>query len=521
MKELKDILKNTLKNKALDSAKPSSNKKRISRRKRMRKNKNDDIDDDLELLREAFNVWRENSSFRPKREVLDKIKKNRQNKFDKLDNNKKNDLLEKYKHKMMQVLLNIYTRHSNLLLKKYLDKWRKGPRINGEIANEPKYKKKPRIEGKRDFIDSEIESFRPSYYDPKQNLYNNRKNRYKKRYIPKEEFNYDDIENQVSDTSSNCESALGNGVYLTQVKKTIANARNYTSQSFFIDKNIGNSLKNNYQINTHNTNQLPMTMKGDFLSLIEKNPKILRQKNPRIQVTNSTCDLNQIMNSETTEDELNSEEVNYEMEKLSNNFIIDKSKVLTKVIKNCDKDLYAAQRPFKVKKDQWYSVSIPLNNNEAKWEFLNNIKGERDRNNLNKFELIQNEDEPAKEVKENEEVNPYSTKTFRSDRKKSAIKDNSYRLREMNFTQYYRSPIKTPTAGGENEKSLFSNRINRVKRTDRKEYARPFLNSYSRNWRNRNYFGSNNIDRSRGKIELDPKFRSIDFGSGDYEDSYE
>ena len=521
LKELKDILKNTLKNKVLDSAKPSSNKKRISRRKRMRKNKADDKDDDLELLREAFNVWRENSSFRPKREVLDKIKKNRLNKFDKLDNNEKNDLLEKYKHKMMQVLLNIYTRHNNLLLKKHLDKWRKGPRINGEIADEPKYKKKPRIEGKADFIDSEIESFRPSYYDPKQNLYNNRKNRYKKRYIPKEEFNYDDIENQVSDTSSNCESALGNGVYLTQVKKTIANARNYTSQSFFIDKNIGNSLKNNYQINTHNTNQLPMTMKGDFLSLIEKNPKILRQKNPRIQVTNSTCDLNQILNNETTEDELNSEEVNYEMEKLNNNFIIDKSRVLTKVIKNCDKDLYAAQRPFKVKKDQWYSVSIPLNNNEAKWEFLNNIKGERDRNNLNKFELIQNEDEPSKELKDNEELNPYSTKTFRSDRKKSAIKDNSYRLREMNFTQYYRSPIQTPRAGGENEKTLFSNRINRVKRTDRKEYARPFLNSYSRNWRNRNYFGSNNIDRSRGKIELDPKFRSIDFGSGDYEDSYE
>ena len=141
---------------------------------------------------------------------------------------------------------------------------------------------------------------------------------------------------------------------------------------------------------------------------------------------------------------------------------------------------------------------------------------------MNKFELIQNEDEPAKEVKENEEVNPYSTKTFRSDRKKSVIKDNSYRWREMNYTQYYRSPIRTPRVSGESEKSLFSNRINRVKRTERKDYFRPFLNSYSRNWRyNRNNFGSNNIDRSRGKIELDPKFRSIDFGSGDYEDSYE
>jgi hypothetical protein len=183
-------------------------------------------------------------------------------------------------------------------------------------------------------------------------------------------------------------------------------------------------------------------MKGDFLSLIEKNPKILRQKNPRIQVTNATCDLDQIMNNETTEDELNSEEVDYEMEKLNNNFVINKSRVLSKVIKNCDKDLYAAQRPFKVKKDQWYSVSIPLNDNEAKWEFLNNIKGERDKNNMNKFELIQNEEEPVNVERDNVEINPYSTKTYRKNREKSANKDNSYKLREMNYSQFYRSPKK-------------------------------------------------------------------------------
>ena len=128
-------------------------------------------------------------------------------------------------------------------------------------------------------------------------------------------------------------------------------------------------------MNTHNTNQLPMTMKGDFVSLIKQNPNILSQKNPRLQVTNATCDLNQIINNDTTEEELNSEEVNDEMDNLNNNFVIDKNKVLTKVIRNCDKDLYAAQKPFRVKKDKWYSVSIPLNNNnEAKWEFLNNIK---------------------------------------------------------------------------------------------------------------------------------------------------
>ena len=491
-------------------------KKRVSHRKKMKKNKSDDMDDDMNLLREAFDIWRQNSLFKPKREILDQIKKNKllSNKFDKLNNNEKNNLLEKYKHKMMQVLLNIYTRQRHLLTKKYFDKWRKSPKMNEEIVDEPKYKKKPRIEGKKDYTDSERDSFKPTYY-------NSKVNQYQKRYIPQEEINNEEEKEIFSETSSYCESVLGNGVYLTQVKKVISQARNYTSQSFFIDKNIGNSLTNNYQINTHNTNQLPMTMKGDFLSLIEKNPKILRQKNPRIQVTNATCDLDQIMNNETTEDELNSEEVDYEMEKLNNNFVINKSRVLSKVIKNCDKDLYAAQRPFKVKKDQWYSVSIPLNDNEAKWEFLNNIKGERDKNNLNKFELIQNEEEPMSVEKDNVEINPYSTKTYRNDRKKSANKDNSYRLREMNYSQFYRSPKKLLKLAGEDDRTLMNSTFNPLRRTEKKTNTRPFLNTYSRNWRNnKNYnIGSNNIYRNRGKIELDPKSRTIDFGYGDYGDS--
>ena len=83
-----------------------------------------------------------------------------------------------------------------------------------------------------------------------------------------------------------------------------------------------------------------MKMKGDFLSLIEQNPKILEQKNPRIQVTNATCDLDQIINNENTDNELDQEEIDDEIEKLNDNFIINKNKVLSKVIKNCDKDLY-------------------------------------------------------------------------------------------------------------------------------------------------------------------------------------
>ena len=518
--KLEKLINNKLKDDAFKTLKDfgdksTPTKKRVSHRKKMKKNKNDDTDDDMDLLRDAFDIWKQNSLFKPKREILDQMKKNKllSNKFDKLNNNEKNNLLEKYKHKMMQVLLNIYTRQRHLLTKRYFDRWRKAPKINEEIVDEPKYKKKPRIEGKKDFTDSERDSFKPTYY-------NSKINQYQKRYIPEEEINEGEKE-IFSETSSYCESALGNGVYLTQVKRVISQARNYTSQSFFIDKNIRNSLTNNYQVTTHNTNQLPMTMKGDFLSLIEKNPKILRQKNPRIQVTNATCDLDQIMNNETTEDELNSEEVDYEMEKLNNNFVINKSRVLSRVIKNCDKDLYAAQRPFKVKKDQWYSVSIPLNDNEAKWEFLNNIKGERDKNNLNKFELIQNEEEPMNVERDNVEINPYSTKTYRNDRKKSANKDNSYRLREMNYSQFYRSPKKLLKLAGEDDRAFMNSTFNPLRRTEKKTNTRPFLNTYSRNWRNNNNYniGSNNIYRNRGKIELDPKSRTIDYGYGDYGDS--
>lgn len=82
-----------------------------------------------------------------------------------------------------------------------------------------------------------------------------------------------------SDSSIN--DSLLSGVTLIQNFKETKQPRNYTSQSFFIDKNIVNNLaknNNNYQLNSHNPNQMPMTMKGDFVSLIGQNPKILAQK---------------------------------------------------------------------------------------------------------------------------------------------------------------------------------------------------------------------------------------------------
>ena len=454
---------------------------------------------DNNILKKYFDKWRDNAK---------KLK----NKFKNLNDDEKMDLLDKYKHKMMQVLFNIYTRQRHLLVKRYLDRWRRVKEPKKEEDDEPKYKKKPRIEDTKEYTDSDRDSYNPQYYNSKHNMYNKRNNHYKKRNIKNEEFNYDDIEEkQISESSSNA-SIFGNGVTLTQVKKVISKARNYTSQSFFIDKNIIDSVKNNnYQVNTHNTNQLPMVMRGDFVSLIKQNPKILTQKNPRIQVTNATCDLNQIINNDTTEEELNSDDVNYEMDKLNNNFVIDKNKVLSKVIKNCDKDLYAAQKPFRVKKDKWYSVSIPLKNNEAKWEFLNHIKGERDRNNLNKFELIQKEPEPKKE--ENDELR-YSRRTYKSDRRRPVTRETSYKLREMNYSQFYRSPMKK-YRDNDDDKSLMSNKIRKI---EKKKNTKSFGN-ISQHWKNNR---SNNIDRNRGKIELDPKYNSNEAdGYEEYEDSDE
>ena len=500
--------------------------KRISYRSSAKKPKNKKINE-KKLLKQAFEIWKENSSFEHMKDVLDKIKKNI---FDKDKLNINDDLIDKYKNKMMQVLFDIYKNQKNKILGKYFYIWRIETCIgDGNEVQRHKYKKKKKIED-IDFNNNESEAFNPTYINPKQNIYNRMDITYQKKIIPKtEEFNYDEIEEEeanddkFSDSSSNNEANVEGGEVLEQVKNVvISQARNYTSQSFFINKDVDNSSpnNNNYQMTTHNTNQLPMTLKGDFLSLIENNPKILSQKNPRIQVTNATCNLEQIIDNEYEEGELNPEEVNYEIEKLDNNFIIDKSKVLSKVIQNCDKDLYAAQKPFRTKKEQWYSVSIPLNDNEAKWEFLNNIQGERDKNNLNKFELIQKEKGSKKEEALNTDNTPYNMKTFRTDRRRIGFRDTSYKLREMNYSQFYRSPMKS-VKFTEDDKSVFSSQFTMIRRPHRRKNTQTsFLNS-SIVWNttlpkniNFNNYGSNNIDRSKGKIELDPRSRSIDFSDG-------
>ena len=39
----------------------------------MKKNKNDVMEDDIDLIIKDFDIWKQNSLFRPKREFLDQI----------------------------------------------------------------------------------------------------------------------------------------------------------------------------------------------------------------------------------------------------------------------------------------------------------------------------------------------------------------------------------------------------------------------------------------------------------------
>ena len=78
----------------------------------------------------------------------------------------------------------------------------------------------------------------------------------------------------------------------------------------------------------------------------------------------------------------------------------------------------------------------------------------------------------------------------------------------------------------EDDKSMAESRVPRIRKLEKRKNTQTSLLNNTRVWninisRNIDNYGSNNIDRSRGKIELDPRSRSIDYGNGygDYDDS--
>ena len=436
----KNILFTMKKNEKTEpETKISSAKKRIAYRRSPIKNKNIT----KKKLKKALDKWRLNYSLMNK------------------------DIYDKYKRKVLQDLLKLYHKGEVNLLKKYFNIWKKKENKEDNIGDNDimKYKKKPRIEYKSDIIEEydqetikDNDSFIPVYILPKENLYkkiidnphtdenihepmdsNNNiekaipyiKKYGQRKYNNKENSNYNnDNEKEMNglnhynkipknknskehsrNNSSEESSSYYSGITLIQNNKEIKLPRNYISQSYFIDKPLQNSYSNNINSKTdiYKINQIPNMMKGDFGNFLENNPKIFKKKNPRIQITRSTCDINNIYNNSN----------------LNNDLILNNNKVLSNIVKNCDYDLYANQQS-KSKKDKWYSMSIPLNQ----------IKSIPNNKNINKNEMI--------EKNENDQMykNHKPIKSLINIHRENNGGNNDYTLQEMNCSQFYRSPIR-------------------------------------------------------------------------------
>mgnify|MGYP006988932429 CR=1 FL=1 len=156
-----------------------------------------------------------------------------------------------------------------------------------------------------------------------------------------------------------------------------------------------------------------------------------------------------------------------------------KNKELTEIVYNCDKDIYDSQIPYETQKQKWISMSIPLKNDVAKWKFLNGVKGERYKNNTNKFELIHKQrisQKKKRHIKLLEIKNGLSNKS--NSLSKISEEDISYniqyKLSEMNYAQFYRSPIKANKRIEDDEKKSISPPSVKLIKKERKKKNNPY-----------------------------------------------
>ena len=328
-------------------------------------------------------------------------------------------------------------------------------------------------------------------------------------------FSNDNINDRYLDTESSYENSnnkQNGGLTLIQAKREVQKPIDYTSQSFFLNKKSNNLIERNSK--TQNDNYLPMKMKGDFSSLISNNTNLSKLKNPRIQVTNTTCDLEQILESLPK----NKNSVLHDPDKFvfsdmdnsdgeNINDINNRKIVLKSIVENCDNDLYGDQNPYKPQRNKWVSMSVPLNeqNDEAKWTLLNNtITGEKNKNNTRKFELIQRQ-MPTKGNDNSIFYDTRTNKTNASKRRKynrhtnrsvAAKPDNTYKgeqysLREMNYAQFYKSP----EIGERNENSLISNdKKSIITNKDLRNARVKTNNNNNNNVKNKNHHRYRSID---------------------------
>ena len=430
-------------------AQQSSPKKRIAYRRSPLKSYSKNKNLNKKRLKKALDKWRSNS----------------------MSMNK--DIYDKYQRKVLQDLIKVYQKGKDNLIKKYFDKWKnvENEEDNNDNNKILKYKKKPKMEFKSDIIEEyeqetikDNDTFKPIYVLPKENLHKkifdnpnidesvhesmdinnimgkvipyvkkygqrNENNKDNSNYDNEKEMNglneYNNIQNNKdnyknghsSDNSS--EESYLSGITLIQNRKEIKLPRNYISQSYFIDKPLQNPISNgnnNTKMDIYKINQIPNMMKGDFGNFLENNPKIFRKKNPRIQVTRSTCDLSNEINNNPN---------------INNDIIINNNKVLSRIVKKCDYDLYANQKS-KSKRDKWYSMSIPLNQ-------INQVKQIPDYKTNNKNEMIE-KNENDKMYYNYKPIKSYANIHRENNRRRE---NNDYTLQEMNCSQFYRSPMRS------------------------------------------------------------------------------
>ena len=424
-----------------------------------------------------------------------RIKKNQKSKKDKLKQK-----LKQLKRVSLLLLIHLYKNQNNRIIKKYFDKWKNKNEqkyikkiILGHILNMPKDSKLSANSNKNNLNNLKIQrcnTFDNNYSEnaiSKINPNNILENIKKKNEQLTEKNNKIKNQNQNeqninSDDDTSVNMSIMSGINLEEVKCENMKPIIYTSQSFIIDKNKINEIqkefpKFNYYKNINNKN--PMKMKGDFRQLIIKNKDLLQKVSPRIQITNATCELEQFSVTENSKPNIN----NINILNLNPNISINmtknyKKKDLNNVINNCDKDIYKPNNNNEGEKQRWISMSIPLDNDMANWNFLDSVTGIRSKNNINKFEVIQknkternntsgsyNIIELPNKAKYNEDTDIHNMK-FK-------LKEMNYRL-DLDKNEKNEAPIKLVKYNRQNynKNRKINNKVCSVEISDRNKYVK-------------------------------------------------
>ena len=437
-------------------------KKGTNSDKIFKENENDiNNDDNLDKIN---NINNENNNLKKFKKRIAYRKRNKKNK--KIKKDKLKQKFSKLKNILLLSLIRLYKNKNNKIIKKYFDNWKNNNNIknqtyfkkviSGNNLNKSKDSKLSDKNNNKDLNKSSTKNIPKCYTFTKEfNPTINPDNIFDELKLRNEELskvlnnkrNINKNENDVdSDTSVNLSRM--SGMNLKEEKSENLKPIIYTSQSFVIDRNtINNIQKEIPKINIYKNinNKYPMKMKGDFGKLIDKNKDLLKYSNPRIQITNATCEIEQFSPIVEKNPQNNANINNINILNINPNISINmkkeyKKKDLKKVVRNCDKDIYEPNKDYEKEEQRWISMSIPLDNDMAKWEFLDNLKGIRNKNNMNKFELIQKN----KSEKNINTIN-YNIKNIPGKKTYNGNSNTRYKLNEMNYKQYYKSLFKDDT----------------------------------------------------------------------------